>query len=107
MPLIQVLYDDTKITTAKMEKFCRAVKEVVADVTGINEVFVWGNSATIKIDVDPIEVIIEMSDHKVSDLEKLTSDISERVSAWKKENNFTTPATITVIPMHWKFILGV
>ncbi len=107
MPLIQVLYDDSKLSEDDMVRFCRAVKEIVSEATGIKEVFVWGNSASIKIDVDPIEVIIEMSDHKVGDLESLTNDICKKLTEWKNSEDFKTPATVTLIPMNWKFVVGV
>jgi len=107
MPVIRVEYDDKKVNESDMTAFCRALKEVVSVATGIKEVFVWGNTSQIKIDVEPIEVWIEMSEHKVDDLDSLTNSICEGVTKWKKASGFETPVTITLTPVHWKFVVGV
>ena len=80
----------------------RAVRDIVSEVTGITDVFVYANSAKIKVQIAPVEIFVEMSNHKITDEDTLMSGIKEKLSAWKKEKNFLTPINLTLIPMHWK-----
>jgi hypothetical protein len=44
-----------------------------------------------------------MSASKVPNKETLFQQIKESLSAWKKNNNFETPITITLTPVDWCF----
>lgn len=103
MPLIRIEFDDTKVSDADMERLSRAVRDIISEVTGIADVFVYANSARIKIQVAPIEIFVEISEHKVSNLDTLFNQCKDRVSAWKKGGSFPHPINLTVIPMHWRF----
>jgi hypothetical protein len=72
-------------------------------------VYAWVNSAQIRIDIDPVDIMIEMSAHKVpdGDPKKLSAPIAEKIRAWKKENNFDLPINLTVIPVAWALEIGI
>lgn len=107
MPMINIKYDDTKITDQETVLLSNVIKEIVVNTTNIPEVFVYADSPKIKINVAPIEVFIEMSAHKISDKEKLFQEIKSRLSDWKKSSNFKHPITITLTPMDWIFEVGI
>ena len=102
MPLIRVEYDDSKVSKDEATILSEAIQKIVSDVTQIDDVFVYGNSAQIKIKVAPIEIFVEMSDYKIKDLDELTNSIKEALSKWKAENNYLHPINLSLIPMHWK-----
>lgn len=103
MPMINIKYDDQIVKDEQIVLLSKAVQKVVQAATGIPEVFVYADSPKIKIDVAPIEIFVEMSASKVPNKETLFQQIKERLSAWKNDNNFQTPITITLTPVDWCF----
>ena len=102
MPIIRIDYDNEQIGNEDIIRVSHSIRDIVADVTKIEDVFVYGNSSEIKIKVAPVEIFVEMSAYKIENLEELTAKIVARLSEWKKENNFTIPLNFTLIPMPWK-----
>ena len=107
MPMINIKFDDQKITDEKITALSDALIKIVQDATKIPEVFVYADSPRIKIGVAPIEVFVEMSASKVADKNALFESIRAGLSEWKKINNFSDPVTITLTPVDWKFEVGV
>ncbi len=107
MPIIRVDYDGEQIQTSQVVSICEAIRGIVSEVTGIEDVFVYGNDSQIKIKVAPIEVFVEMSDYKITDLDELMMTIKNRVGEWKVQNSFATPINLTIIPMRWKVEVGI
>lgn len=107
MPVIRLQYDDTVVNESEAQAICEAVQRVVADVTGIEEVFVYGDSSHIKVKVAPVEIWVEMSDHKVADADALVKSMREGLSVWKNQVSFSHPINLTLIPVHWKLELGI
>lgn len=105
--MIKIEYDDTKLQKGQVLEISNAVQKIVVDVTGIEDVFVYANSSEIKVKVAPIEIWVEMSAHKIENLDELFEKIKSRLSDWKKETNFPQPINLTVIPMQWKFDTGI
>ncbi len=103
MPLVKVEYDESKIGKDVMTKLCEALREIVIQSTNIPEVYVYANSSQIRIQVNPIEVFVEMSSHKVGDIDLLMENIKTLLQKRKLDNNFTVPIVLTIIPMHWIF----
>jgi hypothetical protein len=107
MPMINVKFDDKKVSDAKIEELSSALIKVVQDATQIPEVFAYADSPRIKIDAAPIEVFVEMSASKVKDKDELFEKIKAGLIAWKKESGFEYPITITLTPIDWKFEVGI
>ena len=107
MPVIRLEYDDAVVSESEAQTICEATQKVVVDATGIEEVFVYGNTSHIKVQVAPIEIWVEMSDHKVADADALAKSIREGLSAWKKETNFPHLINLTLIPVQWKLELDI
>jgi hypothetical protein len=103
MPLIRIEYDDANVPDVAVEQLSKAVRDIVSRVTGIADVFVYANSAHIKIQIAPIEVFVQISEQKIDDLEGLFMQLKSQISEWKKEQSFPHPINFTLIPMHWKF----
>ena|SRR3989338_8061535 len=107
MPLIRLEWDDIKVSEKDIEKLSLAVRDIVSEVTDIADVFVYANTAKIKVQVAPIEIFVEMSYHKIKDETVLVNDIKEKLSEWKKTSGFKLPINLTLIPMHWKVEVGI
>ncbi len=107
MPMINIKFDDKKVSDKKIEELSNALIKVVQESTMIPEVFVYADSPRIKINVAPIEVFIEMSASKVSDKDELFKKIQSGISEWKNQNSFEYPITVTLTPVDWKFEVGI
>jgi hypothetical protein len=102
MPLIKVNYDDAVLSDAEAESLCRASVRIVKGVTGIEETFAYGHAARINIDVPPVEVLVEMSAHKIEDGDTLVKTIRRELEEWKREQAFPHKINLGLIPMNWK-----
>lgn len=102
MPLIKLEFDDSLVPVPDAEKLSKAVRDIVSEVTGIADVFVYANSAKIKVQIAPIEIFVEMSAPKIKHADALMADIKGKLSDWKKSVNYPHPINLTLIPMNWK-----
>ena len=107
MPVIRIEYDDAKLKDGAVLTVSNAIQKIVSETTGIEDVFVYANSSHIKVKIAPIEIWVEMSAHKIADVEKLLGEFKEKLSKWKKEENFQYPINMTLTPMQWKFETGI
>ena len=107
MPLIRLEFDDAKVPDKEVEALSKAVRDIVSETTGIADVFVYANSAKIKVQIAPIEIFVEMSAPKITDVDALVGDIKKKLSEWKVANNFAHPINLTLIPMNWKVEIGI
>lgn len=107
MPVIRIEYDNAKLEEEAILAVSYAIQKIVSETTGIEDVSVYANSSHIKVKVAPIEIWVEMSAHKIKNAEELLTQFKEKLSQWKKEKNFPHPINITLIPMSWKFEIGV
>ncbi|MAZ41058.1 hypothetical protein CL654_02990 [bacterium] len=107
MPLVRIEYDNEKVTEEETRSLSNGVRDIVSEVTEIEDVFVYANSSQIKIKVAPIEVFVEMSAHKIKDADQLIGEIKSRLTEWKESNSFAHPLNLTLIPMNWKVEIGI
>ena len=107
MPVIKVEYDDAIVSEPDARLVCEAVQKIVSEITAIEDVFVYGNSSPIKIKVAPIEIWVEMSDHKIADQDELIKSFADKLHAWKEEASYSHPINLTLVPMHWKLKIDV
>jgi Cu/Ag efflux pump CusA len=107
MPLIKLEYDNSKVSKEEAQILSEAIQRIVSEVTEIEDVFVYGNSAEIKVKIAPIEIFVEMSDYKIKDKEELINTFKEHLSKWKIENSYAHPINLTLIPMPWKVEVGI
>lgn len=107
MPVIHLEYDDKKISAEDAEAISIAMRDIVSRLTKIDDVFVYANTANIKVQVAPIEFFVQMSSSKIDDLDSLVFEIKSEIKKWKTENNFSTPVNLSFIPMNWKIELGI
>ncbi len=57
MPVIHLEYDDKKLSDKEVEMVSKAVRDIVSEVTKIDDVFVYANTAKIKVQIAPIEFL--------------------------------------------------
>ncbi len=107
MPVINIEFDDSKLSDEEAHSLAVAAQEIVSEVTKIEDVFVYCNSARIKVRVAPIEVFVNMSAHKIPSVEGMLSEFKARFVTWKKEVQFKHPINLTLTPMPWKFETGI
>ena len=102
-PVIRLEYDNVKVPDRDVEAVSKAVCDIVSEATGIEDVFVYANTARIKVQVAPIEIWVEISAEKIKDKDVLFDTIKTKLSDWKISNKFIHPINLTLIPMNWKF----
>ena len=107
MPVIRIDYDDEKLDKDAILTLSKAIQKIVSETTKIEDVFVYANSSQIKVKIAPIEIFVQMSAHKIKDVDKLVSEIKSRLSSWKKKSAFHHPINLTFIPMDWKIEIGI
>lgn len=107
MPVVTIEFDKQVVSTDDVQKLADASHEIVSRITEIEDVPVYANSSDIIAKIGPIEIFVRLSDHKIKDLDKLTADLTQGFSDWKKEQNFTHPINMSVIPMNWKIVIGI
>ena len=107
MPMINIEYDDAKVTDVEITNLAEAVQKIVSEATRIEDVFVYANSAHIKLKVAPIEIFVRMSASKISDRERLFHEIKQQLLVWKSTSGFPHPLNLTLIPIDWKFETGI
>ena len=107
MPMINVEYNTDQVPDKDIQMLCEAIREIVSFATGIEDVFVYGNSARIKVQIAPIEIFVSMSASKIDNLDELFSKIETSIKTWKAKTQFLYPINLTVIPMNWKFTTGI
>lgn len=106
-PLINIEYDNAHASEKQMRELSEHVRDVVSETTGIKDVFVYTNTATIKVQVAPVEIFVRMTAAKIEDRETLVETIKKELSAWKEETDFPHPINLTLIPMDWNIEIGI
>ena len=107
MPLINIEYDDALVSETDVRQLSQVVRDIVSKNTAIADVFVYSNTAQIKIQVAPIEIFVRLST-KICDQNKdLISGIRTDIAEWKQEHSFVHPINLTLIPMHWQIEIGI
>ena len=101
MPGIRLDLDDAIVSDAESTALSEAVRKIIIEATKIDDVFVYGNAARIKVAIAPIELFIQMSDHKIADEKALFEEIKSKLHGWKDQSNFPHKINMTFIPMHW------
>lgn len=107
MPTIRIDFDNEKVSEKDILVLSQAIQKIVSEITAIEDVFVYANSSQIKVKVAPIEVFVQMSAHKIKDADSLFNEIKAKISEWKKEQQFSYPINLTLMPMTWKFEVGI
>ena len=107
MPVIRIDYDNTKLEQDEVLTLSKAIQKIVSETTKIEDVFVYANSSQIKVKIAPIEIFIQMSAHKIKNVDKLVSKIKSKLLDWKKKNHFNHLINLTFIPMNWKIDIGI
>lgn len=106
MPVINLEYND-EVSEGDALSLSQAIRDIVSESTGIEDVFTYGNNAKIKIKVAPIEIFIKMSAHKIKDQDALVSKIKSKLKDWKIKTNFKHLINLTFIPMNWRIEMGI
>ena len=107
MPLIRLEFDDNKVSDKDAESLSKAVRDIVSETTKIEDVFVYANSARVKVQIAPIEIFIQMTAKKIADRKELIGEIKRKIVDWKLKNNFQTTINLTLIPMEWNIEIGI
>ena len=107
MPVVNIEYDGNKVSLAEIRLLVDGAHQVIASVTGTDDVPVYAHDAEIKAKTAPIEIFIRYSDHKVKDVDGLTQELRRAFSAWKSAQGFPHPINMTFIPINWKIEMDI
>ena len=106
MPTIVIKFDDRVVSDKEVTELGQATIKIAQKITGIQDSFVYADSAHIKINVAPIGLYIYLSETHIPDLNKLYSEFKAAIIEWKRKSVFTQPINFTLVPMRWKFEVG-
>lgn len=101
MPVVRVDFDQDKVSIEEIKQLVKGLHDVVSSTTDIEDVPVYANSAQVSYAIAPVEVFIELSDHKVKDAAVLTAMLKSNIVTWTRENSFKHLINMTFIPMKW------
>lgn len=107
MPTIRIDFDADNVSNKDILALSNAAVKIVKGVTKIDDVFVYANSSQIRVNIAPIELYVQLSEHKIRNLDKLFDEIRSGISNWKKRVKFKHPINFTLIPMKWKFEIDI
>lgn len=107
MPKVNIEYDDSVIAEQEIQRLAAEVQKIVAQETKIEDVFVYANSANIKVNIAPVEIFIEMSASKIEDRNSLIQSIKAEIISWKETADFNHLINLTLIPMEWDIEIGI
>ncbi len=110
MPVIRIDFDNEKVKEVDVSVLAEAIRGIVLnakEITDVQDVVVYANSAQIKVKVHPVEIFVQISAHKVKDIDALVNEIKSKISAWKQENNFSHPITLSIQPENWRIETGI
>ena len=107
MPVIRIDYDNEKVKDEDVKALSEATREIVVEVTKLDDVFVYANSSQIKVGIHPIEIFVEVSAHKISEPDKTIAEVKSRLAEWKEKNGFPHLINLTLSPMQWKIETGI
>jgi len=107
MPIIRIDFDNDKVKINEVRSLSEAIQKIVSEATGIEDVFVYANSSEIKVKIAPIEIFVQMSAHKIKNIDRLVSTIKLKLSEYKKAQHFKQKINFTFIPMEWKIEIGI
>ncbi len=107
MPVIDIKYDDKIVQDKDIELLCSSIQQIISSITGIEDVPVYAQSYKIKAKTSPIEIFVQISASKVANLDTLLSQIKQKLTVWKGNCSYSHLINLTVIPMDWKFEIGI
>jgi hypothetical protein len=105
--MITIEYDDEVVSKDEIETLAESTRLIVIEETGIKDVFVYANSAQIKINVAPVEIFIQAKPNKLPDPDAIVESIAARLISWKQTNEFSHKLNVTVMPVDWHLKLGI
>jgi len=102
VPVVKVEYDDNVVSKSDADAVCEAIRQIVQDITHISTVYVYGNTAQIKVNPAPVKIWIEMSAHKIKNPEDLAQRVRDALTAWKASAGFDHLINLMLVPMEWQ-----
>ncbi len=107
MPVVNIEFDDKKVSKKDIFLLSNAIHKIVLDTTKTEDVIVYANTSQIRLNIHPIEIFVFMREHKIDNIDNLVRDIKLRLIDWKKQSSFKHLINLTLAPMQWKIELGI
>jgi hypothetical protein len=107
MPVINLEFDNGVVSEDEAMRLSKAIRDIVSESTDVTDVFVYTNTAHIKIQIAPIEIFIRLSKHIAEGKPDLLKDVKNKLTDWKAREEFMHPINLTVIPMVWSMEIGI
>src|SRR4051794_35008733 len=102
MPTIDIRFDDRIVSPDEVRALAEGMRGVIVETTGFENVFLSADSPQIKINIEPIDVLVMISEHKIIDTQELAADIRRGLAQWKKTVGFSHNVNVMLLPMAWK-----
>jgi len=104
MPTIKILFDDTKVSSEEIAELGEGLRRICLGSENLDNptfAFAYANSPAVKVNMEPIEVYILISQEMILDTDKLFAEIQHKLGLWKKEASFKQLINLTLMPMDW------
>lgn len=96
----------SSVNAADIEVLANGLKSLVEEAIGENDVFIYTETSSFAVGIEPIEVFVQVNGCEVTDAEQLTETIAEKFAAWKQKSSFSQSINLNVIPVQWHFRIG-
>ena len=110
MPTIKILFDDAKVSNEEVAELGEGLRHICLGSENLDNptfAFAYANSPEVKVNMEPIEVYILISQEMILDADKLFVEIQHKLASWKKEAGFKQQVNLTLMPMDWKIEVGI
>jgi hypothetical protein len=105
--MITIHCDSDKVTNEQASLLAKNVIELVAEELDDQDVFVYVDSVETQIAAAPIEVVVQVNKHKVSDPTIVLDNVAAGLKTWKGSIGFSLPINLNVIPVEWYSQVGI
>src|SRR3989344_3460744 len=111
MPVVKIDYDSQKFSKDFVQLLATELHSVVSKASNLppDDVSVFANENQITINAAPMEIYVNAGSGSIpnQDKETMLKIISETVRDFKREQNVTVPANISIVEMLWKVEVGI
>lgn len=105
--MITICYDADTVSVEDSTILSKGVRDLVAAVIGDSDVFVYADSAVVRVDVAPIEIFVQLNAANEPDSELVNKQLAARLAEWKSRSNFPHVINLNIMPVAWHSTIGI
>jgi len=99
--MVTILYKSDSITESDARDLAENVQKNILLTLNTKDVFVYNFEVKDTVAADPIEVFVQINKLKVPEPNLFLEDLSNHLSRWKNQTNFSHTINLNVVPVEW------